>query len=179
MADAVFQPDEGEIPASLGYARVFGKQHRPLATRDGHICLIANTDGQWKRLFQQLGCPELSEDARFAGIGQRMANVEALYGIVEDKLQDRDSAEWLERLNDADIPAGPANGLGELREDPHLARRAFFQEFAHPTEGRLLMPAVPLQFSETPGDIRSGPPRLVSTPTPCWHPSDTRRPRSV
>lgn len=160
MADAVLAPSGDEPSAPLGYARVFGAQHRPLATADGHICLIANTDAQWQRLFGLLECPDHAGDPRFHTIGTRMANVEALYAIVEQRLQRRTTAEWLEALAKADIPAGPANELEDLRQDPHLRQQGFFQTFVDPVEGAMLMPGVPFGFSDTPGRIRRGPPRL-------------------
>ena len=160
MADAVLAPTLDEPESPIGYARVFGEHHRPFATSDGHLCLIANTNGQWQRLFDVLGCPELAKDSRFATIGVRMANVTALYSIVAEKLLHRTTAEWLELLSQADIPAGPANSLDDLRRDPHLQQQGFFQTIAHPTEGELLMSAVPFGFSQTPGAIRRGPPLL-------------------
>jgi crotonobetainyl-CoA:carnitine CoA-transferase CaiB-like acyl-CoA transferase len=160
LADAVLAPTGDEAPAPVGYARVFGENHRPLATADGHICLIANTDAQWRRLFELLGCPDHADDPRFASIGRRMENVTELYSIVEQQLRRRTTADWLEAMATADIPAGPANSLQDLREDPHLQQQGFFQTLSHPTEGPLLMPGIPFGFSQTPGAIRRGPPRL-------------------
>jgi crotonobetainyl-CoA:carnitine CoA-transferase CaiB-like acyl-CoA transferase len=156
MADGVFA-DDG---APLGYARAFGKYHRPLATADGSICLIANTDAQWKRLFELLGLPELAADARFADIGSRIRHIDALYQLVEERLKARPSSEWLALLEAADLPVGPANDLNALREDPHLAQTGFFQQHAHESEGQLSFPALPLEMSRTPGGLRLGPPRL-------------------
>lgn len=156
MADGVFADDQ----APLGYARTFGKYHRPLATADGSICLIANTDAQWTRLFELLDLPELAADARFADIGSRIRHIDALYQRVEEKLKGKTSAQWLALLEAADLPVGPANELNALREDPQLLQTGFFQELAHESEGRLSMPALPLDLSRTPGGLRLGPPRL-------------------
>jgi crotonobetainyl-CoA:carnitine CoA-transferase CaiB-like acyl-CoA transferase len=160
MADAALAPRDGEAATPLGYARVLGANHRPLQTADGHLCLIANTDAQWRRLFELLGRPGLIADPRFATIGARMRHVTELYGIVESHLRHRTTAEWLEALARADIPAGPVHGIEQLRDDAHLRQRGFFQSFEHPTEGPLLMPAIPFAFSATGGAIRLGPPRL-------------------
>ena len=139
---------------------MFGKNHRPLPTSDGHICLIANTAAKWQRLFDLFGCPEHAEDPRFKSIGMRMTNVTVLYDIVAENLRHRSTSEWLERLIQADISAGPAHRLEDLRQDQHLNHQHFFQKIEHPTEGPLLMTAVPFEFSESPGTIRNGPPRL-------------------
>lgn len=160
MADAVFAPKPGQESPSLGYPRVFGKYHRPLATKNGLICLIANTDAQWHRLFALMGVPELSRDARFETMNSRMAHIEALYAIVESHLLSRDSSEWLGLFEDADIPASPVSDLDDVRQDPHLEESGFFITVEHQSEGRLIMPDITSRFSESPGSIRIGPPRL-------------------
>ena len=160
LFDAVHEPAPGEPPATPGYPRVFGRMHRPLATRDGAISLIANTDAQWQRLFVAIGREDLGHDARFATMADRIANVDALYALVEEALSARTSAHWVEALTAADIPAGPVHDLGSLREDPHLADTGFFVRRVHETEGTLCHPAIPIAFGDSPGSIRRGPPRL-------------------
>lgn len=161
MADAVLAPaGPGDSAAPLGYARVFGSLHRPLATQDGYICVLANTDAQWRRLLALLGRPELIDDPRFASITSRMANVDALYGEVEAALGTRPTDAWFALLEQADIPAAPSNDLEALRNDPHLADVNFFVSHDHESEGRLQFTGLPIAMSDSPGAIRLGPPRL-------------------
>jgi crotonobetainyl-CoA:carnitine CoA-transferase CaiB-like acyl-CoA transferase len=161
MADGVLAPDApAQAPHPLGYARVFGRFHRPLATRDGFICVIANTDAQWSRFLVLLERSDLIADPRFASIGSRMANIDALYETVETELRKRDTATWFALLEQADIPAAPSNDLQALRDDPHLADTGFFVEFDHESEGPLQLAGVPIAMSDSPGGIRLGPPRL-------------------
>ena len=158
LADAALVPasdEQAETP--LGYSRVFGRFHRPLATKDGYICVIANTDEQWRRLFRLLGRPELEADTRFADITQRMANIDALYEIVENALLHQPSSDWLALLQEADIPAGPSYALDELRNDPHLNDVGFFTEYEHDTEGTLLTTRPPIEMSESHAAIHRGP----------------------
>ena len=44
-------------------------------------------------------------------------------------------------------------------DDPHLAAIGFFRHMIHPTEGEILMPDVPVRFTETPAGIDRLPPR--------------------
>lgn len=160
MADHVLVPEPDTQAAPVGYGRVFSKMHRPLMTADGPICLIANTDAQWHRLFALIGREPLRDDDRFRTIGQRMSNVVQLYDLVEDALQTRTRAEWLAAFAAADIPAGPANELADVRADEHLADTDFFQVFQHESEGELLMPRNAMHLASTPSSVRCGPPRL-------------------
>jgi crotonobetainyl-CoA:carnitine CoA-transferase CaiB-like acyl-CoA transferase len=41
-----------------------------------------------------------------------------------------------------------------------LNETGFFRQIEHPSEGPLVTTAVPVTFSETPGSLRSPPPRL-------------------
>ncbi len=149
LADSIFDGSEAEVPPR-GYERVFSRYHRPLKTREGHVCLVANTDAQWQRLFALLGRPELAADPRFATMGDRIRHAEPLYEEVSRSLLERSAAEWLALFLEHDIPAGPANNLDDLLRDPHLADVGFFETVAHPTEGELLCAATPFRFSASP-----------------------------
>lgn len=144
----------------LGYVRMLTPFRRPHATADGHICLLANTDEQWARLFGAMERPELANDIRFAKLAQRTLNVAALYEIVTAVMATRTTAEWQQRLDAADVPNGAVLTLDGMFDDPYLAQTGYFQHVEHPTEGRMITTAVPTAFSESPGTIRRLAPRL-------------------
>lgn len=148
----------GTPEAGLGYRRLFAR--RPFATSDGHVCIMASTDRQWRHLFTLLDVPHLIEDPRFATRADRTANIDALYAIVAEKIRTRPTAEWLDRLAQADVPSGPIKNLEDLWNDEYLNEIDFYREFEHPTEGKLYLTDVPFRFSATPPGIRRGPPRL-------------------
>jgi crotonobetainyl-CoA:carnitine CoA-transferase CaiB-like acyl-CoA transferase len=52
------------------------------------------------------------------------------------------------------------NTLEDLVSDPHLVETGFWQFMDHPTEGRLRMPAFPVNFGGTPVENRRHAPRL-------------------
>jgi len=132
----------------LGYGRMFTPYRRPFRTNDGYLCMMANSDDQWQRLLSALGRPDLAEDPRFARLAQRAVNIGALYAIVEEVMRTRSTDEWQARLDAADVPNGPVHGLADLLEDDYLAETGFFRRVEHPSEGRMLVTAVPVDFSE-------------------------------
>lgn len=144
----------------LGYGRMFTPYRRPFPTSDGHLCLMANSDDQWQRLLAALERPDLAADPRFARLAQRADNIGALYAVVEAVMRTRSTAEWQARLDAADVPNGPVLSLAGLLEDEYLGETGFFQRVEHPSEGRMLVTAVPVEFSEAPGAVRRLPPRL-------------------
>jgi crotonobetainyl-CoA:carnitine CoA-transferase CaiB-like acyl-CoA transferase len=144
----------------LGYARALSPHRRPYATRDGHICVLAVSDEQWRRLFAAFGQPALAQDPRFATMEARTANIDALYETVAAQIALRTTAHWRERFDAADLPNGAMNRLQDLREDPYLKETGYFEHYRHPSEGPLVTTAVPQRFSRTPASIRLAPPRL-------------------
>jgi crotonobetainyl-CoA:carnitine CoA-transferase CaiB-like acyl-CoA transferase len=149
-----------EPELGLGYSRMLSPHRRPYPTADGHICVMAVTDEQWRRLFRALGRPELMRDPRFARLADRVRNIGAAYEVLLEVFPTRDSAHWLDTLDRADVPCGPVNSIADLLEDPYLAEGGFFHEAEHPTEGRLKMLSPPVAFSASPAAIRQLPPKL-------------------
>lgn len=151
-----FEEGDGE----LGYSRMFSQHRRPYATRDGHICLLAVADEQWRRLFRVLGRAELAADERFATIGARTQNIDALYAIVADEIAKKTTGAWQQALDEADVPNGVVQSLKGLAQNDYLKQTGFFRHYEHPSEGAMVTTAVPVQFARTPGAIRLAPPRL-------------------
>jgi crotonobetainyl-CoA:carnitine CoA-transferase CaiB-like acyl-CoA transferase len=152
-----FVPPEGET----GYARLLARARQPYATADGHICALIYSDKQWESFCALTGRPEMfRQDSRLRDLGTRTRHIDALYAFVAEQLRTRTTAEWMEALEKADIPCMPMHSLESLLEDPHLQAVGFFQQTAHPSEGRLLSLAVPSGWSATPPDAPRPAPRL-------------------
>lgn len=149
------QPELG-----LGYSRVFSPHRRPYPTLDGHVCVMAVMDGQWLRLFDAIGRPELAADPRFLSAELRTANIDALYGILAEAIAGETTATWRRRFDAADVPNGPANSLEDLLVEPYLVQTGYFQHHQHPSEGAFVTTRIPVEFSDSPGRVRRLPPRL-------------------
>ncbi|HYC49261.1 MAG TPA: CoA transferase [Burkholderiales bacterium] len=149
-----------EDPGNLGYTRIFSTHRRPYATRDGHICMLAVSDEQWRRLFGVIGCPELARDERFAELKARTRNIDALYAILAERIRTKSTAEWKALLDAADLPNGQVNQLEDFATNAYLTDTGFFQHYEHPSEGAMVTTAIPVHFSDTPGSVRRLPPRL-------------------
>jgi crotonobetainyl-CoA:carnitine CoA-transferase CaiB-like acyl-CoA transferase len=120
---------------------------KPVRTKDGYVCVSANTDFQAFALFDVIGRPELKSDPRFSSVKARLANVHTYFDVRAESFQTRTTAEWLEILAQADIPAGPMRTLESLIGDKHLADAGFFREVHHPVEGGIVEMQFPNRFS--------------------------------
>jgi crotonobetainyl-CoA:carnitine CoA-transferase CaiB-like acyl-CoA transferase len=160
LVDHLWHGVFGEPEKGLGYPRMLTPHRRPYATTDGHVCLLATTDRQWRNLFAALDAPELADDPRFCSIAARTANIDTLYGWLAERMKTRSTAEWRARLDRFDVPNGGLNDLMGVVRDPYLNESGFFQPLDHPTEGRLVTMPFPVSFSETPLGQNLPPARL-------------------
>ena len=138
-----FDPPRGPT----GDPRLLDPQAKPLATKDGWICVSANTQAQAFALFDAIGRPELKNDPRFSSITARFKNVGEYFRIRAEALETRTTAEWLEIFDCCDVPAMPYHTLDSLMEDPHLADVGLFEKIEHPTEGRIVNMTLPTKLS--------------------------------
>jgi crotonobetainyl-CoA:carnitine CoA-transferase CaiB-like acyl-CoA transferase len=138
-----FEPPLGET----GDPRLLDPLGKPSPTRDGWICISANTHDQVFALFDAIGRPELKFDPRFSTVQARFANVSEYFRIRAEALQGKTTAEWLALFDAADVPAMPYHTLDSLLEDPHLKEIGFFEIREHPTEGKTRNMRLPNKWS--------------------------------
>lgn len=144
-----------------GYARQLSPERRPYRTKDGYICALIYSDDHWRRFFNAIGRPHVPEtDPRFADFAARMAHIDEVYSELGQILLTRTTDEWLELLEEADVPAMPMHSFESILEDPHLAATGFFQTVEHPSEGRIRSMAVPARFSRSQPAPRRLAPQL-------------------
>jgi crotonobetainyl-CoA:carnitine CoA-transferase CaiB-like acyl-CoA transferase len=155
LAGATFDPPTGPP----GYGRSLSPNRKPYRTSDGHIAAMMYTDRQWQRFCELAGRPELATDPRFVDNGARGRNMDQLGEIAAGVFIQRTTAEWVEVLQEIDIPVMAVNTLESLIDDPHLADVGFFQWVDHPTEGRIRSMRGGATWSATPTDVRLQAPR--------------------
>jgi crotonobetainyl-CoA:carnitine CoA-transferase CaiB-like acyl-CoA transferase len=143
LGEGSFVPRRGES----GDQRVLNPLGRPLRTKDGWICVSANTDAQAFAFFDAIGRPELKRDSRFRSVQARYANVDAYFAVRAEALKERTTEEWISIFERADVPAGPVHDFDSLLEDAHLKEIGFFCRVDHPLEGQMIELANPNKFS--------------------------------
>jgi crotonobetainyl-CoA:carnitine CoA-transferase CaiB-like acyl-CoA transferase len=138
-----FVPPLGET----GDPRLIDPLGKPVPTKDGWICLSANTQKQVFAFFDAIGRPELKTDPRFSTVPARFANVKEYFEVRFEAMKAKSTDEWLEIFDRADVPAMRYHTLDSLLEDPHLADIGFFESKDHPTEGKTRNMRLPNKWS--------------------------------
>jgi crotonobetainyl-CoA:carnitine CoA-transferase CaiB-like acyl-CoA transferase len=149
MMGASFDPPLGPP----GYTRHLSRDRRPFRTADGHVCAFLINDRQWQSLLDALGEPERMRDPHFANVQARTIHSAEVYGFLEKTFRTRSTAQWLELLRKADIPAGPLHTLESLLDDEHLKAVGFVERRDHPVAGTLINLRPPSRWSRTPPEV--------------------------
>jgi crotonobetainyl-CoA:carnitine CoA-transferase CaiB-like acyl-CoA transferase len=152
----------GGIPQRLGTAHPNTVPYQVFPTSDGWVIVAANNDGQFKRLCETAGRPELSIDPRFAVNSERVRNRDILIEIVTDLLKTRPTAFWIEALEKCNVPCSPVNNVEQVFQDPHVLFREMKIALPHAKSGKGTVDLIgcPLKLSETPVSYRLPPPVL-------------------
>ncbi len=150
----------GKAPQLMGNDNMTAAPSGTFRTADGYINIAANEQKQWEALCDVLGVPELKTDERFQKRDVRKGNRKALTPLIEEKLVQKPTAEWVEQLNARGIPSGDILSLQDALASPQVEHRRTIQTVNEPGIGPLKLFTLTAKFSETPGCIETPPPRL-------------------
>ena len=114
----------------------------------------------WQSLCKVLGLPELIEDPRFATNEDRFRHKEALWKELEAAFLQRPSAEWLERLQQGDIPSAPVNTVDRALADPQVRHRKMVVTAQHSDGETMSMLGNPVKLTRTPCETVTWAPEL-------------------
>ncbi|MEU8377717.1 CoA transferase [Streptosporangium sp. NPDC048865] len=149
----------GVVPYRMGNAHPSVFPYEPLPTADNDLIVTAANDGQFRRLCEVLGIPEVADDPRFARNADRTAHRDELRPILVERLAGRGAVEWFELLVKAGVPSGPINTVdGGFA----MAERFGLDPIVEVGEADRAVPTTrhPIRFSRTPAGYRLPPPEL-------------------
>ena len=149
----------GEDPSRFGSAHPNLVPYQAFPSGDGFVNVAVGSEGLWQKFCEALEVP-LASDPRFATNAARVAHRTELLDILMPVFARRTTAEWVNRLLRAGVPAGPISGMSEVMSDPQVGHRGMVVDLDHPRAGRIRVNGVPVKFSETPGAVRMPPPVL-------------------
>jgi crotonobetainyl-CoA:carnitine CoA-transferase CaiB-like acyl-CoA transferase len=149
----------GVIPTRMGNAHPSLFPYEPLPTADQELIIAAGNNGQFSKLCEILGLPELPRDARFANTVDRNRNRAALRPLLVERLRTRTAGEWFRRLSAVGVPCGPINNVeGGIA----FAREIGLDPVVEVGSGEDAVPGIrhPITFSLTPPRHSLPPPTL-------------------
>ncbi len=120
----------GEDPPRQGNTHPNIVPYQPFDAADQPIIIAVGNNRQFARLAEMCGHPEWVSDERFASNGARVANREAIVGLVSECIRHKPAAQWLKQLEAAGIPAGPINRIHQVLEDVQIQHRGMVRTIA-------------------------------------------------
>ena len=125
-------------------------------TKTCDIFIASGNNGQFRKLCELIGLPEMADDPRFANNGERNVNRVALTLALAAAFKEYDGAELALRLIRNGVPAGPVLPIDEATAAPHTAHREMVTELDW-YKGI----GTPIKFSRTKGGTRRPPPKFA------------------
>jgi formyl-CoA transferase len=151
---------ERNIPRRWGNAHPSIVPYQSFKTADGYLVIGVASEGIWRRFCQAIGKTELADDARFAKNVNRVENRFLLISILAEIFLARGVDEWLQVLNEAEVPCAPVQTVDQVFQAAQVLHREMLVQVEHPTAGTVPMAGIPVKFSATPASIRLPPPLL-------------------
>ncbi|MEQ8370844.1 MAG: CoA transferase, partial [Alphaproteobacteria bacterium] len=127
-------------------------------TKDGHINIGGSGGGIFARFAEVIGMADLATRPEFSSEALRSRNRVALNAVIAPRIRQRTSAEWIEGLNAAGVPAGPVNDMRQVFEDPQVRHQGMVAEVDHPTLGHQRLLGQAISMSRTPWRVRRATP---------------------
>ncbi len=157
-AVALHQPHAPNYFTSGAKPKLVGNSHGSLVpysnfpTRGRNIAIAAGNDGQFRKLAQMLGKPELANDPRFKTNKDRVAHRLELEAELRELLKDRDADSFSVELMKGGVPSGAVLEVPDVMEHPHTKHRGMVWE----KDGWRNV-GNPVKLSRTPAAIRTKP----------------------
>lgn len=144
--DALDYLNTGNKLTRLGTAHAHIVPWQAFATSDGYVVVAARDEKFWRNLCDAVGRPDLIDDPRTVDNAARVKNREFVISTLQEVFAARSRADWLEALDEYDIPNAPVNNIAEVFADPQVQARDMIQTYTHPTVGEVKYPPSPVKF---------------------------------
>ncbi len=150
----------GGVPGPMGSAHPLNAPYQAFETADGWLTLGAANQANWLRLVEAVGVPTLVEDPRFTTNALRLHNRAELEDVLNPIFRTQTRAEWMARLQDSGVPAGPILNVAEMLQDPQVLARKMNVAVPHARAGSMQTLGMPVKFSDTHAGPVAGAPLL-------------------
>jgi crotonobetainyl-CoA:carnitine CoA-transferase CaiB-like acyl-CoA transferase len=115
-------------------------------TRDDYVVIMCFKEKFWQRLCERVGLSELVDDPRFRRFSDRLEHRDELLAILQERLLERTTAEWLDRLQ-GQVPCAPVNTVGQALEDEQVLARDMVIEVPSEQWGSVRQTGNPIKLS--------------------------------
>ena len=147
---------KNEIPKPMGSRHPSIAPFEAFKTKDSHIIIAAGNDKLFENLCNFLKIPEISKDTKFITNSKRSENMDELKIILENKLKEKKTSEWVKGMEELKIPCGPIFNIKEAVENPQIKERNMIVKSFHKVVGEFRTAGNPIKMSSYNDDSTRG-----------------------
>ena len=149
---------KNEIPEPMGSRHPSIAPFEAFKTKDSFLIIAAGNDKLFKSLCEVLEIPNIAKDEMYKTNSLRSQNIDKLKLIIEDKLQHKNTDEWIKVMENLKIPCGPIFNIKQAVENPQIKERNMIVKSFHKKIGEFKSAGNPIKMStykdeKTRGDI--------------------------
>ena len=148
----------GEVPGPSGNRHPTIAPYGAYECSDGRINVAVGSEGLWRRFAPLIGLDP--EDERFSENGDRVRRIEELEEVMGPVFASATVDEWIERLDEAGVPAGRIRSLDEAYASPQIDHLNLVDVVEHPTLGEIRLPGSPVSYGRSGRRPAESPPTL-------------------
>lgn len=149
---------DGVIPQQAGNNHPTSIPTGVFKTKDGYMNIGVAGQEIWKRFARVMGHEHWIEDERYATPPARSEYRDALNAEIEELTLARTTAELIELMNEAGVPAGEINNIGEVFDNPQVHHLGLAMPVTSQERGETHLVGQPILMSRTPSHIATPPP---------------------
>lgn len=130
--------------------------------RDGKLIAVqlASLQKAFVAMVEELGCPELAKDTRFADQADRRANWSQFVDVLRPWFKAQPVAHWIARFTESGVPYSEVLTIPEVMECPELVHSGLFETRDHPDAGPMTMMRRSARINQSRGPSQDFPPLL-------------------
>ena len=145
---------DGDVPTQQGNDHPTQVPMGTFDAQDGHVNIAAFGNQMWQRFCDALGASELFSHPDYQRVRDRVGKREQIKHDMNQITRTYTVAELVQRLNEAGVPCGPINDIGQAFEDPQVQHLAMAKPAPHPQLGDLNLVRSPINLSGFPQSSR-------------------------
>jgi len=149
-----------EVPKQAGNDHPTSIPTGVFKTTDGHINIATTGGAIWERFCKALGAEAMLKNPDYASGKARSANRKALNAEIDTYTQHKSSAEWIDIMNKAGVPAGPIYSIDQVFADPQVKHLGIAQSVKKRDKSTMELVGQPIMMSRTKTRMAAPPPDM-------------------
>ena len=137
---------KGEIPQPMGSRHPSIAPFEAFKTKDSYIIIAAGNEKLFQGMCEVLNCESYKQE-KFKDNQSRNKNINELKLIIESKLKDKTTEDWVSLFTEKKIPCGPIYNIKEAVENPQIEFRNMIVSANHNKIGKFKMAGNPIKMS--------------------------------